>query len=204
MTNSFIIDWLNNHWEELLGVIASLAYLFFAVRQSILLWMLGIISAIFFIVVFFRAEVYGNMILQAYYLGMSIYGWIHWARGSKTSSENALIGHLPVIRLPLRQGIISFLVSGMAFFPVYFLLRDLAHSPIPFLDAVTSVFSMTATWMLARKIIENWIVWIVVDAISSCMYFSRELYFTAFLYAVYAIVAILGFFAWKKTMQVTS
>jgi nicotinamide mononucleotide transporter len=204
MTNSFIIDWLSNHWEEVAGVIAGLAYLFFAVRQSILLWALGIISAVFFIVVFFRAEVYGNMVLQAYYLGMSIYGWIHWAKGSEGASEKASVGPLPVTRLTQRQGMISFLVSGLAVLPVYFLLRDLAHSPVPFLDAVTSVLSMTATWMLARKIIENWIVWIAVDAVSSFMYFSRELYFTAFLYAVYAIVAILGFFAWKKTMQVTS
>ncbi len=201
MTNSFIIHWLVNNWEETAGVIAGLAYLFFAVKQNILLWLLGIISAIFFIIVFFRAEVYGNMVLQAYYLGMSIYGWIHWSRGFKGASENSSTRLLPVTHLQLRQGVILFLISAVAFVPVYFLLLEIVDSPVPFLDALTSVLSMTATWMLARKIIENWIVWIAVDTVSSFMYFSRELYFTAFLYLVYTVVAIFGFFAWKKTMK---
>ncbi|NMB70707.1 MAG: nicotinamide mononucleotide transporter [Bacteroidales bacterium] len=204
MTYAAILDWLGNNWEEVAGVVTGLAYLFFAVRQSILLWALGILSAVFFIVVFFRAEVYGNMVLQTYYLVMSIYGWIHWAKGTKRTSEHSPKGPLPVTRLSLRPGAIALLVSLLAFLPVYFLLRDIVHSPVPFLDAVTSVLSMTATWMLARKIIENWLVWIAVDAVSSFMYYSRELYFTAFLYAVYATVAILGFLAWKKTMQVAS
>ena len=188
-----MISWLTANYVELLGVIFSLLYLFFSIRQNILLWPMGIISAILYMVVFFHSKFYADMALNGYYLVISIYGWILWRSGTRFGRE------LPVIRLKGKLALILGVITTVGFFLIGVILSRYTDSPIPWWDALTTAVSFTATWMLARKILEHWILWIIVDIISMCLYLYRGLYPTLVLFAIYTTMAVIGYIQWKKS-----
>jgi nicotinamide mononucleotide transporter len=188
-----MISWLSVHYVEILGVVFSILYLYFSIRQNILLWPMGIISALLYMVVFFQSKFYADMGLNAYYFFISIYGWIVWRKG-RTSEGNKM----PISRISLKQGLVLLPVTAVAFFATGMLLDRYTDSPIPFWDAFTTAVSFTATWMLARKILEHWILWIIVDSVSMGLYIYRGLYPTLVLFAIYTTMAVVGFIEWNR------
>ncbi|MFH0759124.1 MAG: nicotinamide riboside transporter PnuC [Bacteroidota bacterium] len=180
---------------EILGVVFSLLYLFFSIRQKILLWPMGIISALLYMVVFYQSRFYADMGLNGYYLVISIYGWIIWKRGK----ENGGAG-LPVTRTGLKLAGILVFFTLTAFILMGLILDHFTDSPVPYWDAFTTALGITATWMLARKILEHWILWIMVDAVSMALYLYRGLYPTMALFAVYTAMAVIGYIQWKRTL----
>jgi nicotinamide mononucleotide transporter len=188
--------WLSAHALELAAVLFSLAYLFLSIRQHILLWPMGLISALLYIVVFFQSKFYADMGLNGYYVVISVYGWIHWRRGRKGPDQV-----LPVTRITLKTGVILGLLTLAGFLLIGWVLARHTDSPVPYLDALTTAASFAATWMLARKILEHWIVWIFVDALSMGLYIYRGLVPTVFLFAVYTAMAVIGYLEWKKTIS---
>ena len=192
-----MITWISGQYVEILGVIFSLFYLFFSIRQNILLWPMGIISALLYIVVFYQSKFYADMGLNGYYLVISFYGWIIWRKGRGNGGDG-----LHVTRTGLKLAGILTLITVVAFFTIGLILDHLTDSPIPYWDAFTTAISFTATWMLARKKIEHWILWIIVDAVSMGLYLYRGLYPTLVLFTVYTVMAVIGFIQWKRTIQV--
>jgi len=186
--------WISGHFVEVLGVLFSLLYLYFSIRRNILLWPMGIVSALLYMIVFFRARFYADMGLNAYYFFISIYGWVVWKRGQGRDGE----GKLPVSRLGLKTALILLAITAVAFFGTGFILSRYTDSPIPYWDAFTTAVSFTATWMLARKILEHWILWIIVDAVSMGLYLYRGLYPTLGLFAIYTAMAVIGLIEWRK------
>jgi nicotinamide mononucleotide transporter len=191
-----MISWISEKYVEILGVLFSLLYLFFSIRKNILLWPMGIISALLYMVVFFRSKFYADMGLNAYYFFISIYGWIYWARGGPGTGEG-----LPVSRVSRKQVLVLVPVTLAAFLGIGLFLDRFTDSPIPYWDAFTTASSFTATWMLARKILEHWILWILVDTVSMGLYLYRGLYPTLVLFAVYTVMALVGYLQWKKDLQ---
>lgn len=191
-----MISWLGAHALEILGVIFSIAYLIFSIRQNILLWPLGIASALLYMVVFYQSKFYADMGLNGYYVVISIYGWILWKKGSGESGTG-----LPVSRLGKRQALILFLITALVFAGIGVMLDRFTDSPVPYWDAFTTALSFTATWMLARKILENWILWIIVDAVSMALYLYRGLYPTLLLFAIYTTMAVIGYLKWKQSYK---
>jgi nicotinamide mononucleotide transporter len=195
-----MIPWLGAHYVEILGVIFSILYLFFSIRQNILLWPLGIASALLYMVVFFQSKFYADMGLNGYYVVISIYGWILWRRGSNEGGSG-----LPVSRIGKRNALILLVITATAFAGIGMILDRYTDSPLPYWDAFTTAVSFTATWMLARKILENWILWIIVDAVSMGLYLYRGLYPTLLLFAIYTTMAVIGYMKWfrayKKGLQ---
>ena len=189
------MTWISDHYPEVLGVLFSLLYLYFSIRQNILLWPAGILSALLYMLVFFRSKFYADMGLNAYYLVISIYGWIHWSRGRKQGHDELPVSHAGIRLAAILSGItlIAFLIIG------WFLDR-FTDSPVPYWDAFTTAVSFTATWMLARKIVEHWFLWIIVDAVSMGLYLYRGLYPTMFLFLVYSFMAIIGYRQWRQNM----
>ena len=192
-------NWLQAHYIEIVGVVFSVIYLLFSIRQNILLWPTGMISAILYMVVFFQAKFYADMGLNAYYFFISIYGWIVWQKGKGESGRKSII-----IRIQWKQGLILTCLTALAFMGIGLILDRYTDSPIPYWDALTTAMSFTATWMLARKILEHWIVWIIVDAISMGLYIYRGLYPTMILFAIYTTMAVIGYLEWKKSQSVAS
>lgn len=189
-----MIPWLTAHYVELLGVAFSILYLFFSIRQNILLWPMGMVSAVLYMVVFYQSKFYADMGLNGYYFIISIYGWIHWRKGGDQSGKE-----LPVSRISGRLALILLGITSVAFLGIGVILERYTDSPIPFWDALTTAVSFTATWMLARKILEHWILWIIVDVVSMGLYLYRGLYPTLILFAIYTTMAIVGYIEWRKT-----
>jgi nicotinamide mononucleotide transporter len=191
-------NWFLEHYVEVLGVVFSVIYLIFSIRQNILLWPTGMISAILYMVVFFQAKFYADMGLNAYYFFISIYGWIAWQRGKGKSS-----GAGAIKRIRWKPGLILAGITALAFLGIAVILDRYTDSPIPYWDALTTALSFTATWMLARKILEHWIIWIIVDAISMALYLYRGLYPTMILFIIYTAMAVMGYFEWRKSHSLT-
>jgi nicotinamide mononucleotide transporter len=182
---------------EVLGVITSLVYLYFSVRQIIWLWPFGILSSALFILIFFNSKFYADMGLQVYYLGISIYGWIYWSRGGFDRDQKS---HLPVRRAGRSMGL-ALAVAGLAtLFGIVFLLKKFTDSDVPWGDGFTTAGSIVATWMLARKVLEHWLVWVVVDSVAAGLYFYKGLYPSFLLYLIFTVIAVVGYFQWKKTL----
>jgi nicotinamide mononucleotide transporter len=189
-------EWVTGNYVELLGVIASLVYLYFSVKQIIWLWPFGIISSALFIFIFFSSKFYADMGLQVYYLGISIYGWIYWLRGG-TGDE----GKLKVSRISGRLAWLLGLTGLVIFLLLVFTLKRFTDSDVSWGDGFTTAGSILATWMLARKILEHWLVWIIVDTVAAGLYVYKGLYPSSVLYTIYAVIAVLGYLQWKKELS---
>jgi nicotinamide mononucleotide transporter len=192
------IRWLPGNYIEILGVISSLIYLYFSVKQKIWLWPFGIVSSSLFIYIFYRTMFYAGMSLQVYYLAISFYGWYHWR---SVPNEDQPSGQLPVSRVTLRTALYSSAVFAGLFITAALMLDRYTPSDVPWGDSFTTAGSVIATWMLARKILEHWLLWIVIDAVAVSLYFYKGMYPTVFLYLVYTFIAVIGYFQWKKTIK---
>ena len=195
------ISWFSGNYVEVLGVITSLVYLYFSVRQIIWLWPFGIISSALFILIFFNSKFYADMGLQVYYLGVSIYGWIYWSRGAVDSDEQST---LPVRRIKRQQALVLSVTGILLLLGIAYILKKFTDSDVPWGDGFTTAGSIVATWMLARKILEHWIVWVFVDIVAAGLYFYKGLYPSFLLYLIFTIIAVVGFFQWKRSISENS
>ncbi len=182
---------------EILGTLLSLAYLYCSVTQRSALWLLGFASSALYIVVYYESKFYADMTLQVYYLVVSVYGLWHWKWGKQVRSTQA---ELPVTRTPGRTwaGVTA---MGVLLFVAYWMLLRRTDAALPVGDSFTTALSIVATWMLARKYIEYWLIFIVVDAVSAIQYIYKGLYPTAVLFTVYTVMAVVGYRQWRKTMM---
>jgi len=191
-----ILTYIQTNWIEIVGAILSLIYLYLSINQKVSLWFFGIISSLFYIVVFFQSKLYADMSLQYYYVFISIYGWINWKKGTNENNKE-----LPAIRINKRFIIISVVATAVIYLIYYLVLLNFTDSTIPKSDALIGALSVIGTWMLAKKFIENWLVWIVADAFCIGLYIYKGLYPTAVLFANYTVMAWVGYLQWKKSIQ---
>ncbi|MBN1768827.1 MAG: nicotinamide mononucleotide transporter [Prolixibacteraceae bacterium] len=197
MNNNWL-QWLMLNWVEIAGAVLGIAYVFLSVKQNILTWAMGLATSLLYIYVFFVAKFYADMALQFYYVWVSIYGWFLWSRGKTSGSKHE---KLPVSRMSHQMALLLGAVSVFLWSIIYVVLKYYTDSPVPFGDAFTTALSIVATWMLAKKIIEHWLVWIVVDVVSIGLYIYKGLLPTTILFVVYTLVAIWGFVEWRKDLR---
>lgn len=188
-----MIDWLLANYIEILGVISGLLFLYFEYKEDARLWPLGILTSAFYIFIFYQSKFYADMGLQVYYLFISMYGWYAWLKGSKEGD-----GVIAIKRLKKALLLRILLISVGLWIGLYFVLSRFTDSPIPLGDSFTSAFAVTATWMLSRKILEQWHFWIVINMTSCFLYFYRDLHLTAVLFIVYSVISIAGYLEWKR------
>ncbi|MGM0665703.1 MAG: nicotinamide riboside transporter PnuC [Bacteroidota bacterium] len=191
------MDWLSNHYIEVFGALTGILYVILEIRQNIWLWPLGLITSSVYIWVFFTSKFYADMGLQTYYVLISIYGWYWWLKGGEKKYDREA---LPVTGISMKLLTILAAVFIILFALIYFILVSYTDSPLPLGDAFTTALSIVATWMLARKIIEHWILWVVADLVSMALYIYKGLYPTVVLFAVYTVMAVIGYNEWRKTM----
>ena len=192
-----ITTWLLSHKVELLGAILGLIYIFFSIRQHILTWPFGLLTSVFYVVIFFQSGFYADMGLQVYYVVISIYGWYYWLKGRRPVET----GKIPVKTCRTKLWLKITGITVLIFFVILFILKNFTNSTVPVMDSLTTAFSITATWMLARKYIEHWIIWIFVDIVSAGLYIYKNLWPTVILFLVYTVMAFLGFIEWKKDLK---
>lgn len=195
-----LTTWLWGNKIELIGAILGLLYIFFSIRQHILTWATGLLTSVLYIVVFFQSGFYADMGLQVYYVFISIYGWYFWLKGEKIAAQNDQ-HQVPVTKI--KKGVL--VKSGMATLLIFlfltFILKRFTDSTVPVMDSLTTALSITATWMLAKKYIEHWLIWIFVDFFSAGLYVYKNLWPTVVLFIVYAVMAIIGYLEWKKDLS---
>lgn len=187
------MNWLADNWLELFGVVSTIVYLVLSIRQSIWLWPLGALSSALYVAIYFVHKFYADMGLQVYYLIISIYGFYVWASHKTKTGET-----LQICSPTKKQWIILTIATAGAFLLLYFVLNNLTDSPIPVGDAFTTALAITATWMLTRKMIEQWLIFIVADGVSVALYASKGMQLTAFLYIIYTVMAVLGYLKWRR------
>ena len=195
-----MLKWLSGNYIELLGAILGFAYILFSIRQNILTWPVGLLTSALYIWVFFDSKLYADMGLQMYYVIISIYGWYEWVRGKSFSSGSKEV--LKISRISMQLGLVLALVSFVIFMLIWYILKNYTDSPVPFADSLATSLSIVATWMLARKILEHWLVWIFVDAFSIGLFWYKGLHPTVVLFVVYTFMAVVGFIEWKKELVV--
>ena len=180
---------------ELFGLTIGLLYLYLEYKANIWLWPVGVIMPIVYIVIFYQNKFYADMTFNVYYLFASIYGWYIWAK-SLEETDQGLISHLP------KRYIAGLIATFVAIFAVIaFLLINFTDSEVPYGDSFTTTLSILAMWMLAHKYIEQWLLWIVVNAVTAVLYYSKELNITVVLFVVNFVVSILGYMKWKRMME---
>lgn len=177
---------------EGLAVILAVAYLLLAIRESLWCWLCAFVSTGIYTVLFWRVNLLMESALNVFYLAMAVYGWWQWRNGGPRHQGVAIhrwpLGvHMKVI---LAVGVMT-MISG------YFLVEHTGAAR-PYVDSFTTWGSVVTTWMVAKKLIENWLYWIVIDAVSALLYLDRGLYLTALLFAVYVVMVIFGYRAWRK------
>lgn len=193
-------------WEnkiEIAGAILGILYTFFSIRQHILTWPTGLLTSLFYVVVFFQTGFYADMGLQGYYVVISIYGWYYWLKGGtaeKTNNEK----QLPVRKTSLKLFFNLLVITILIYVVILLILLYFTDSTVPFMDSLTTALSITATWMLAKKYIEHWLIWIFVDIVSAGLYIYKGLLPTVILFTVYTVMAVIGYREWKKNLILTN
>ncbi|MCE6990683.1 nicotinamide riboside transporter PnuC [Dyadobacter sp. CY323] len=196
-----MIDWLNKTLTfgaftssplEILGFITGAGYVYLNTRQNVWAWFVGILNAILYAAVFWQVRLYADMGLQGYYFVTSIYGWWMWKFGGQNHDG------IRVTSTPLKL----YPIFGFIFITVTilwgFLLNRFTDASLSYADSALTIASLIGQWMLARKYLENWIIWIVADACYAAMYFYKSLHLTAILYAVFTLLAVIGYLRWKR------
>ena len=184
-------------WEAC-AVVLGVAYLLLAMRESLWCWYAAFISTAIFLVLFWDVGLLMESALQVYYLGMAVYGWWQWQHGSEGKTE------LAISIWGIRQHIIALLLVLIASAASCTLLQQFTGAALPYLDSFTTWGSIVTTWMVARKILENWLYWLVIDSVSIYLYLDRELYLTTLLFAVYLVIVLFGYLKWLLHYRATS
>jgi nicotinamide mononucleotide transporter len=184
-----MFDWVN---LETVAVALSIAYLILAMKENSLCWYCAFVSTAIYVVIFGDVSLYMESALNGYYMAMAIYGWYQWQRGGSANQGVALSiwttrQHFMAIGLIL----LSTVISG-------YLLTVTTEARLPYIDSFTTWASVVTTVMVARKVLENWLYWIVINSVSIFLYIDRELYQTAAMFVVYLVLAIIGYFTWRK------
>src|SRR6056297_704901 len=198
-----IWDWLAGNYFELIAALLGVVSIFLQIKQNHLYWLVALVMVSMYIYVYYESKFYADMSLQIYYVVVSIYGWLHWLFGDKKRKKNGEEKKLPVSKLKRKEWLLSIAVSIGLFFIIWFILDKFTDSPVPIGDAFTTALSFVATWMLARKLIENWLFWIVVDVVATGLYIYKGLYPTAALFLFLTVMAFIGYFEWKKDLKNT-
>lgn len=179
---------------EAFAVVTGLACVILTVRQNIWCWPIGIISVILYIAVFYDTRLYSDMCLQVVYIFMQVYGWHNWLHGGADS------GKLSVSRLTPLAGWAWIAVAVSGSYSLGYGMSSYTNADLPYVDATATTMSLVAQWLMSRKVLESWLIWITVDVISVAMYFVKGLYMTTVLYAVFLALAVSGFLAWRKSL----
>jgi len=188
MISNFIVQ----NWLEITAVIFAILYLILAVKQNILCWIAGIISSVLYFFIMQKAGLYMEAYLQVFYVVMGIYGWSQWS-ASNASNPSFIVNtwskykHLTAIVFILALALLS-----------SFLLKRYTDGALPFFDALVTWGAVVATYMVAKKLLENWIYWFVIDATSIFLFIERGLWLSAVLFATYLVIIFFGYQSWSK------
>ena len=189
---------LAGHWLDIATTVLGLIYIALEYRASIALWIVGIVMPAMDVWLYWSHGLYGDAGMAVYYTLAAVYGYAVWKLGRK---HGAAAGRpMPITHFRRRLIVPTLLCFAAAWALTYYVLATFTDSTIPVLDAFTNAMSFVGLWALARKYIEQWVFWIVVDVISCYLYIVKGIPFKAALYGLYVLIAVMGYFKWQRMM----
>lgn len=189
-----IIDFIHKNWIEILGASFGLLYLYYEYKASLKMWPVGIAMSLFYTVVFIESKFYAFACINIYYIIAEIYGWIKWQQSKKEEVSQQIV----LKNTPTRLYLPIIIAISILFLLVSYLLKNYTDTEVAYSDAIITTLSIVAMWMLIQRYVEQWILLIIVNIISTVIYLYNELLPTSIMYLVYAIVSIFGYLRWKK------
>ena len=183
---------------EYFGFITGLLYLYWEIRQNNLMWVVGILSALAYAVVFAQSGLYAAMMFQIYYFIVSIYGIICWHKDKKAMQDTSSAAPITYRIISLKNTAFSVVACAVIFAILHWLLERFTGDPMPVMDSIVTTLGIVATYWLGKSYLHQWLLWVVVNILSVYMFISQELYLTAALYILYTVCAFYGFLHWKK------
>ena len=194
LSGQLLHAWRGTSWTEVTAAALAVAYLLLAIRQSISCWVAAFVSSCLYVWVMFWARLYMESVLNGFYAAMAVYGFWQWRERRGGAALN-------VHRWTLARNAMGLTgVVGLSAVSSYF-LRRFTPAAWPFMDSMVTWASVFATFLVARKVYENWHWWLVIDAVSLCLYFTRRLYLTMLLFALYLVLIVIGMRAWRRSLQ---
>ncbi|MDR2887058.1 MAG: nicotinamide riboside transporter PnuC [Bacteroidales bacterium] len=191
-----LFSWTVKNHMEVFGAMAGIVYIFFEIRASFWLWPVGIVTSAVYVWVFFNGKLYADMSLQVYYVVISILGLVWWLKRMPHEDKK-----LRITNLKLKTGAVLAVAFVILFAAMWAILKRFTDSPVPGCDALITSLSVIATWMLARKILQHWFLWIIINATAVILFITRELYPTAVLYAIYGVMSFVGLTEWRRNVK---
>ncbi len=190
---------INYAWSlEGLSTLFAIIYLVLAIKQNIWCWFFGIISTVIFFYLMLQGKLYMEAVLQIFYIIISFYGIWKWKNGDTNNGTNS---QLKITSWNLNQHLVAIaLIFGLASLSGY-LLNTYTDAAKPFIDSFTTWGGVVATYMVAKKIFENWHYWFVIDTVSIYLFYNRGFYIYALLFTIYLVLIIVGYFAWKRELD---
>ncbi|GLX78777.1 nicotinamide mononucleotide transporter [Thalassotalea insulae] len=182
-------------WEWL-AVICALLYVLLAARENIWCWPAALVSTLIYTVIFYDVYLWMDSLLQLYYLVMAVYGWYCWQGLTQLDHQAVHIQRWPLHRH-------SKIIAALSVLSLIFgwLMANFTPTDFPYLDSATTVFAVFATYLVAQKVLENWLYWVVIDAVSIYLYLAKDLQPTALLFVLYVVMAIYGYLQWSARYQ---
>ena len=188
---------LSSQWLDILTTILGLIYIWLEYRAHIALWVIGVIMPALDIVLYWQHGLYGDAGMACYYTFAALYGFYVW-KFVKTRKKKE---PLPIIFMPRRQYLPTIVFFFVAWAAVYYVLVTWTDSTVPLLDSFTNALSFVGLWALARKYVEQWVFWMVVDGVCTFLYIKKGIPFKAMLYGLYVVIAIAGYLKWRSVAK---
>ena len=189
------MSWIVDNYIEIIAALLGIAGVYLTIRQSIWCWPVGLINVVLSLVVFFTSKLYADVVLQIFYLVMTLYGWYFWIYGGEKKFE------VPVRRIKEKELFIILILGIIMSAIVGFAFANYTDAAYPYWDSVLMVWGIIGTWAMAKKIIEHWIMWIIIDLNCTILYFCKHLYAFSPLYFVFTVLAVYGYFTWRKELN---
>ena len=184
--NTSIIEWL--------GVLTGLLYVILISFKNINAWLFALLSSAIYVYLCFISNLFLETGLQLFYVAMAIFGWLKWKKDNLENERN-------IIKWDYRLHLLNILISGSLTFIIGYIFDNFTSQANPYTDAFSTIFSLVATFMVTKKVLENWIYWVFIDAVCIYLFASRGLYLTSLLFVLYTTIAVIGFFQWRSLFK---
>ncbi len=189
------MEFLSNHWLDITTTALGLAYILLEYKANVWMWVVGFVMQSLGIVLYYQKGLYADCGMEFYYLAMTVYGFIAWMRHKQKAAD------LPIRHMPDDLGLPLLMVFPVIWAVIFFILISFTTSNVPIADSFTTALSVIGIIALSQKILEHWFVWIVVDIVTCGLYFYKDIPFKASLYALYVVIAVMGYRKWQRMMD---
>jgi nicotinamide mononucleotide transporter len=194
MLSQLYVNILDTSWLEIFAVMFGISSVWFARKENIWVYPTGIVNVLIYVYLCFYAGLYADMAINAFYFVMSVFGWYNWSRRIDT------LNHVLISSLNIKQWLLYILLIFVAFGLIYYVLLNYTDSTVPLFDSFTTSLFIVGMWLMAIKKIENWLLWILGDVLVIPMFAMKGLAFTSIQYIVFLVLAVMGYFEWRKRL----